>query len=174
MSNISELLVPIIIVKGEDGLYYPISGGGFNPLILPSKFYPILNDLQYYCMFYTDEEIIEINNEGEKEFYNSITNKHPKKVTYDGYVYMLKCADKYKIGYSKNVERRIKELDTRPFKLELLFIGYSDNARTIEHELHKRLHEYKEIGEWYSNITELIVRQMIDEIVKELGCDIRY
>lgn len=173
MSNIREL-IPIIIVKGEDGLYYPRSGGGFNQLILPSEFYSILNDLQYYCMFYTDEEIIEINNEREKEFYHSITNKHPKKVAYDGYVYMLKCADKYKIGYSKNVKRRVQELDTRPFKLKLLFAAYSDKARTIEYELHKRLHEYKEAGEWYSNITELIVRQMIDEIVKELGCDIRY
>ena len=37
-----------------------------------------------------------------------------------GYVYLLECGGKYKIGFSKDVERRIQQLDTRPFKLNLV------------------------------------------------------
>lgn len=37
-----------------------------------------------------------------------------------GYVYLLECGGKYKIGFSKDVERRMQQLDTRPFKLNLV------------------------------------------------------
>ena len=171
--SIINKLVPIIIIKGDDGNYYPIRGGGFNPLILPSEFALISQNLQDYCMYHSDDEIMAINNQAEKEFYTSLKNtKH--KADFSGYVYMIRCADKYKIGYSKNVSRRLNELDTRPFKSEVLFTVYSTNARKLEQELHHRLSYYKETGEWYSNITETTVKRIIEEIAGELKCDIQY
>ena len=172
MSAISKL-TPIIIVE-DDGAHYPIRGGGYNEYILPSEFLPILEELQEYCMYYTDDEISEINAQKIKNFYAPVTNKHNKKADYTGYIYLLKCADKYKIGYSKNVARRLRELDTRPFKTELLFAVYSTNARGIEKELHNKLQVHRETGEWYSGISELIVKQTIKEITEELKCDIQF
>lgn len=174
MSLINKV-VPIIIVENDDGFHYPVVGGGYNHLILPSDFSLILEDLQDYCMNYTDEEISKINQQIVKDFHESLTNNKVKQLkNYTGYVYVLKCADKYKIGYSKDVNRRIKELDTRPFKLELLLTVYSTKAYIIEQELHHRLQEYRETGEWYSNITESVVKQTIKEIVEDLKCDIQY
>lgn len=88
MSSINKL-VPIIIVKDDDGDYYPVLGGSFNPLILPSEFALIAQSLQDYCMYQTDDEIIAINEQAEKNFYASIKNAK-SEVDYSGYVYMLK------------------------------------------------------------------------------------
>lgn len=173
MSNINKL-VPIIIIEDDDGDYYPVRGGSFNPLILPSEFALIAQSLQDYCMYQTDDEIMAINKQAETDFYESLKNTAYKKSNFSGYVYLLKCADKYKIGYSKNVKRRIAELDTRPFKLELLFAVYSTKARKIEGEIHNKLSSYREAGEWYSNITETMVKQLIEKIAGELKCDIQY
>lgn len=169
------MLLNILIAKEDDGFYYPRQFGGYNKLILPSEFENILQDLMYYCEIYSDDEIREINKNIEEHFFDSFNVKKKYQVKKrSGYVYMLKCADKYKIGYSNNVENRIKELDTRPFKLKLIFKVYSDAAYQIEQELHKRLEIYRDVGEWYLDITEKMIKDMIDEIGGYLKCDIQY
>lgn len=87
----------------------------------------------------------------------------PKKKT-EGYVYVLKCADKYKLGYSNNVEQRMKQLDTRPFPLELVYKAYSEKAYDIEQELHSvyTSYGYRLEGEWYSS--DLPVKELIENI----------
>ena len=167
----------ITIVK-ENGFYVPQKPNGANEYILPSDFEEILNDLIYYCEIYTDEEVESVNELRRKNLENYIKsisspNKQTKK-NKGGFVYVLKCADKYKIGYSKDVDQRIKQLDTRPFKLELVFKVYSDNAYKIEQELHNRLSAYREIGEWYSDINEEMIKDMLIEIGGYLKCDIQF
>lgn len=164
-----------LITKDTDGLYYPRKFNGYNSYELPSVVQEIIDDLIYYCNTYSDEEIQAINKEIEYETF-CVTHKKSKtkKSTRPGYIYMLKCADKYKIGYSKDVDKRINQLDTRPFKLELVFKAYSDNAYEVEQELHNRLDAYRETGEWYSNINEEMIKNMLVEIGGYLKCDIQF
>lgn len=67
-----------------------------------------------------------------------------------GYVYLLECGGKYKIGFSKDVERRIKQLDTRPFKLNLVAKSkYLSDAYYWEQGIHDACSDSKIDGEWY-------------------------
>ena len=92
-----------------------------------SKVAPIINALMNFYSLYDDEYIDYLNYKSQKEEIEqykqwSIQHKKEKaekaKEIHKGYVYILKCADKYKIGFSNNVERRMQQLDTRPFPLE--------------------------------------------------------
>ena len=156
---------------------------------LPSDIKKVINVLMDYCDKYTDDDIKRINKKldeyYDEQFKNSDKYEEWHKYWFEpiepsyyikqskcraGYIYMLRCADKVKIGYSKNVEQRIKQLDVRPFKIELIFKEYNDKAYNIEQEIHKCLEDYREEGEWYSNkITEDLVKDMIQEIDIEMG-----
>lgn len=98
------------------------------------------------------EELKKHNIEREIEFEKKL-NTHTKinKPKTKGYIYFLECGGKYKIGFSKDVNRRIKELDNRPFKVNLIAKSkYGSNAYNIEKELHKLLESKRIDGEWYS------------------------
>lgn len=82
-----------------------------------------------------------------------------------GYVYLMRCQDFYKIGFSKNVERRQKQLDTRPFPLDIISKVYSEIAFDVEQEIHQKLEDFRVEGEWYS-FDEFIDEQEFYEMVK--------
>lgn len=89
----------------------------------------------------------------------------PKK---SAYVYVFECGGYYKIGYSKDVERRIKELDNRPHKLNVVCVSkYLDNAFKVEQELHRKLIQYKLDGEWYDLPDNTLVT--VCEFIKRQG-----
>ena len=74
-----------------------------------------------------------------------------------GYVYFIKCRDKIKIGYSTNVEKRIKQLSVgNGEKLELIYKIQSD--RYLETILHKKYRNYHISGEWFE--AEPIIRMI--------------
>ena len=60
-----------------------------------------------------------------------------------------------KIGFSKNVERRLTTLQTScPDELELL--KTIPGGRSVEEELHSRFEDYRQTGEWFKASPELI------------------
>lgn len=88
-----------------------------------------------------------------------------------GHVYLLECGGKYKIGFSKDVERRIHQLDTRPFKLNLVAKSkFISDAYDREQELHEYFAENKIDGEWYefSDHEAQYAKEIIDGM--EEGC----
>lgn len=87
-----------------------------------------------------------------------------------GYVYLLECGGRYKIGFSKDVERRIRQLDTRPFKLNLIAKSkLISDAYDREQEIHEYFANSRVEGEWYCFSDEEAL--YAEEIVKELGED---
>ena len=164
-----------MVVKNEDGVYMPKELCG-DFYILPSDLSKALDDLIEYYNDFSDEYIADCNNyingqieealarpktdeERQAEFLRKIKNKK-------GYVYLLKCADKYKIGFSKDVERRVKQLNNRPFEVELVQKWYYERAFDIEQELHTIYEKFKvdPTGEWYN--LNLPVNQLGDSIEK--------
>ena len=87
-----------------------------------------------------------------------------------GYVYLLECGGKYKIGFSKDVERRIKQLDTRPFKINLIAKSkFISDAYDREQEIHEWFENSKIDGEWYEFSDH--EAQYAKEIIEELEED---
>lgn len=165
---------PILIFK-DGNKYYPMSPGGFGFYILPSELNSIIKDLTEYCNLYTDEEIKMINKEKEDRFFNDYNQGSKKERKRNkGYLYVLKCSNKYKIGFAKNINQRLNQLDTRPFKLELIFQAYSDKAYDIEQQVHQKLKSYNLEGEWYDKFDIENFKILINEIAEDLECDIQY
>ena len=77
----------------------------------------------------------------------------PKLDAPAGYVYLLQDVDVtgyFKIGYTNNPERRLNDFGVElPFKTEVIDIIETDNARSLERELHRRYAGKRRKGEWF-------------------------
>lgn len=165
---------PILIFLDDEEGYFPTYTPGF--LVKPSEMKDIIDGLIDYINAYSDEEIEEINKQKEDQWFNrrSTNVKTKKENKKYGYVYVFKCENKYKVGYTKNIEQRMNQLDVRPFKLELMFKAYSENAYDIEHETHNRLSEYSVANEWFENVSETFITDTIKKVAEDLKCDIQF
>lgn len=164
-----EKLFMVSIIDNEIYINEPT---GCNRLLKPSEVLECMTYIEKYIKEHTDQEIENLNIIKEQE-YNSLYTQCIKKEKSSnaGYIYLLKCADKYKIGYSNNVERRIRQLDTRPFPLLLITKIYSDIAYDVEQAFHRTFKDFKVEGEWYQfniNISADLFSQIITKIQNNL------
>lgn len=84
------------------------------------------------------------------------------------YVYIMRCKGFYKIGVSKDPERRVRELDKRPYKVELIFVSSAtEYAYKVEKFIQEWLEYFKVGGEWY-DFPHSMVEVICDEIVYEI------
>lgn len=160
-----------IFLSINDGLSIPKEPVAYNFWIYPSEVDKIIEGLNQYKSRYTDEDI-DRHNESIKrkndEYYANLREQESRGHTgKEGYVYLFGCADKFKIGYSIDVERRLKQLDTRPFKLENLYSYYSIRAFQIEQAIHDHLSNFKVEGEWYQFPFEFTISDF-DNYVKKV------
>lgn len=140
-----------------------------NELVKPSDVKELLPILEKYISEHTDEEIEKENERRWDALYDNYKKK--TESASGGYVYLLECGGKYKIGFSKNVSRRVKELDNRPFKVNLICKVYSEIAFKIEGTIHTILKNQKIDGEWYDFPTEPTA-EWFESLVKRV--EIRY
>ena len=82
------------------------------------------------------------------------------------YVYILRSGNtnNFKIGVSKNIENRIKQLQTGAgIELELIYKSMiCSNAFSIEKDVHKHFEEYRTFGEWFK-INPTIVINFLEQ-----------
>lgn len=65
-------------------------------------------------------------------------------------IYIMECAGKYKIGLSRDVERRRKQLDNRPFKTTIIYKSpVMEEVYDLEAALHDIYKEKNIKGEWF-------------------------
>lgn len=79
------------------------------------------------------------------------------------YIYVIENNGTYKVGFSKNPERRIKALQTGcANKLKLIYTEPIEVAKTyiIEKIIHKNLANYKIMGEWYKTDISTIITEI--------------
>lgn len=128
----------------------------------------ILNDGHGFIM--TSEEMIELSkgllnvalsckeeideHNKEQELYYEELNKrvNNEKGKHDkAHIYLIECGGKYKIGLSRNVDRRLKELDYRPFEIKLVAkSSLIENPFDLERKLHKYFESSRINGEWFN------------------------
>lgn len=151
-----------VIIEDKNGFYINDCNGF---LMEAEQMKKLANGLINFANKY-EKELRCYNIKREVEFNKELKEwtKSRKEPNYSGYVYFLECGGKYKIGYSKNVEKRIRELDYRPFKINLIIKSKNVlNAYKIEQNLHIKYEKYKIIGEWYS-----FDEEQVEEIKKYL------
>lgn len=75
------------------------------------------------------------------------------------YIINMRGTNKYKIGYTKNIERRLKQFATgNPHAIDLHFFLFTKEARQIERRLHSILSARSTVREWFEiNIYEEII-----------------
>lgn len=89
------------------------------------------------------------------------------------YVYFLydRISKMVKIGYSKNIQRRMKQLQTsNPNELELVY--YVEGNRDTEFYFHKMFFYCRRNGEWFQSqpVLDWIRRdKMQKEVMREMG-----
>lgn len=67
-----------------------------------------------------------------------------------GYVYLLRGQNGlYKIGLSKDAERRLKNFEGLPFDVDYICVIESEDMRGLEASLHKRFAAKRVKGEWF-------------------------
>lgn len=67
-----------------------------------------------------------------------------------GYVYLVECNDFYKIGYSVNVENRIKSMQSgSPNTITLIHTIFTNDMRGLEKELHRKFAKKRALQEWF-------------------------
>lgn len=67
-------------------------------------------------------------------------------------IYLIKSLNEgvYKIGVSKNPNKRLKALQTgNPSPVEILYLYETENAYKIEKSLHNRYSHFNTHGEWF-------------------------
>lgn len=84
-------------------------------------------------------------------------------------VYIIECGGKYKIGITKDINRRIKELNNRPFSCKVLYLSKnSEYAYEVEQHVHYELAESRINGEWYKLHPKMIdfLKEEIEEVMR--------
>jgi hypothetical protein len=76
----------------------------------------------------------------------------------EGFVYLIKCGEFYKIGKTTNLEKRIKQLTTgNPYPLILVNSIYSLDIDSLEKSFHNYYRQKRIIGEWFKlNFEEVL------------------
>lgn len=151
---------PYMVFYDEDYAY--VKQGAY--LIDKKEVENMIAGLQNFLKIYSQEKIDETNKKIETNIYkewNDIENEpKEKKVVVSG-LYLMESKNKYKIGVSKNVERRLKELNNRPFETKLIAHKNNvENAYDIEEKLHFKYQNKRLGGEWFE-----LNEKEVDEVV---------
>lgn len=90
--------------------------------------------------------------EGKRWFWGHLPFYEEVGFTSDSnrFVYVLKSGKYYKIGISKDVAERLRNLQTgNPIEIALVSAAFLENAPRFESRLHEAFSDYRTRGEWF-------------------------
>jgi hypothetical protein len=83
----------------------------------------------------------------------------PPKRDKSGYVYLIQCDGRYKIGKALDVATRLRSIPL-PAKPEVIATGHFPEPHVVERELHKQFREARLHGEWFALAAEDVAAVM--------------
>jgi len=125
--------------------------------------------LGYFIDQWDEEAIEEYNETIQKEWdemqEGSYTTNEPKLPT-PGLIYLLKCDGIYKIGRTKNLDKRLRKYVTEnPHPIEIVHTRAVADYVLAEKKIHELVETLKVRGEWYK-LTDLKAQLVTSEINK--------
>jgi Meiotically up-regulated gene 113 len=73
------------------------------------------------------------------------------------YIIKIQNTEKYKIGITKDIKRRIKQFETgNPLNIKLLYFMATKHSRSLEKHLHEVFKKFRTKGEWFNFNDEVI------------------
>jgi len=133
----------VIFEDNEEDEYYPSNGmlikNGFG-IIKAETPMIVWKDGKKYCQGDIVSSIITEINNTKLGLYIIYTDESPNL---------------YKIGITKNIDKRIKQFETgNPFEFKLFDFFVAENCRELENMIHKKLEKNKYRKEWFLLNTE--------------------
>ena len=116
-------------------------------LFTKSQYYFLYDKKAAQQIFHKDNNIFKTH--FKTYFAPNIENK--KKKTKQGFIYIIECQGKFKIGRAKNIESRFKRYITEnPYEVNLLFSYKVDDYINIETKIHNKFKNQNIHGEWFN------------------------
>ena len=85
----------------------------------------------------------------------------------NSFIYIMKCAGFYKIGYSRQPEKRLLSIQaSNPLKVELIYFKKIRNVNKLEIQIHDEFLNKQIHGEWYALSGEDL--EIIKETIKSV------
>ena len=127
--------------------------------------YKLLREESETVIFYVINDELELNKDNyELRKVNNFKKYNPSKDDINKYVYIIKAGKHTKVGISKNLQNRFKEIQTaNPYVLELVFTKIVDNAQAVEKSIHKEYSNFHILGEWF-----ILSDKQINDIMNHL------
>lgn len=154
-----------IWVQGDDGGYYsalaPIGTFGLIPSLTAWR--QFASEVE---KFYVEASSTEIHrtNEAEQARAWHLFKRQDEAISSgepcDGYVYIMECKGLYKIGRTKNVQRRYTKIRQEiPFPVILCGWRKTPNCAELEKSLHGIFADKRATGEWFA-LDEVSLEQL--------------
>jgi len=145
--------------KNHDGVMIPLEGG--NRLYSQKECVEIIHALSIYLASYSDEDIHQTQDHllYSKEYpvpKNPVILLTSDKKSLDvekdrsGFVYVVGNGDElYKIGMTKDIDRRFKEINKLNPSANLAIVIPCEDMKSVEGKLHRTYADFRQDGEWF-------------------------
>lgn len=132
---------------------------------MPSKTYAVIVYFTLSFLYYEKEKITikrisELSGVSARHVsrmmrvladYGFIDYPDPKERDENGYIYLIRCVDRYKIGKSNDPISRFRKLSAQAaYRLEILKVVRVRSMTKSETELHRRYEAKRAQGEWFN------------------------
>lgn len=113
----------------------------------PKKGIKLSTLIQQYC----NEFMIEMlsNNDIKKRALREVQSLIEFEEFKEDYIYIIKSNDKYKIGYTANIKKRINDYTKHAGNIEVIYIYKGYNCFQLESKIHQLLSHRQYKGEWF-------------------------
>lgn len=141
----------------EDGSYeLGLNGHKINP----KKLRLAKESIEDFLKNLTPEYMDEYNRSIEEYWRMDVARDREelkRKKENRGHIYLVRSESLYKIGRTKNVDKRFRAYSTEnPYDTELVAHIEVEDCHSYERGLHEKYKEYRERGEWFRFPDELL------------------
>lgn len=128
--------------------------GGARPNAGRKKGIGLSYDIQKYCNNFMEEMLKNeaVKLKATKQLALKLNEIDTK------YLYLIKNKNLYKIGYSSNLKKRLKDYDVHLGKYELIYLLEDSKCFEIEQELHNIFRDKRETGEWFNLTNDDVIK----------------
>lgn len=142
-----------MVAEDSDGAYLT---NNLGYIATPTELKSVIDELIRFASERSD--YIACKNAELDEYYENLRNGNyrstsdSKRNRKKRYLYMFKSGeDRYKIGVTTDVDRRLKELNNRPYPVELYAVSEAPfyNAFEAERTMHEIHEDCRINGEWF-------------------------